>query len=64
VECFSESDGQYRRPLDADGHFFSRQVEGFAGAIIDGAPMRGADAGEGLAATRAMVAPAPAERDA
>jgi predicted dehydrogenase len=56
VECFSESDGQYRRPLGADGHFFRRQVEGFAEAIIDGAPMRGADANDGLAAMRAMVA--------
>ena len=56
VECFSERDGQYHRPLGADGHFFRRQVEGFADSILDGAPMRGANAEDGLAAMRAMVA--------
>jgi predicted dehydrogenase len=56
VECFSERYGFYRRPLGADGHFFRRQVEGFADAILDGAPMRGANAGDGLAAMRGMVA--------
>jgi predicted dehydrogenase len=56
VECFSENDGTYRRPLGADGHFFRRQVEGFAEAVLDGAPMRGADAEDGLAAVRGMVA--------
>ena len=56
VECFSERDGQYHRPLGADGHFFRRQVEGFAASILDGAPMRGANADDGLAAMRGMVA--------
>jgi predicted dehydrogenase len=56
VECFSERDGQYHRPLGADGHFFRQQVEGFADSILDGAPMRGANAEDGLAAMRAMVA--------
>jgi predicted dehydrogenase len=56
VECFSEKDGQYHRPLGADGHFFRRQVEGFADSILDGAPMRGAGVEDGLAAMRGMVA--------
>ena len=56
VECFSEKDGSYRRPLGADGHFFRRQVEGFATSILDGAPMRGANVEDGLAAVRGMVA--------
>jgi len=56
VKCFSEKDGSYRRPLGADGHFFRRQVEGFAEAILEGVPMRGADAEDGLAAVRGMVA--------
>ena len=56
VECFSERDGRYHRPLGADGHFFRRQVEGFAEAILEGAPMRGAGAEDGLAAMRGMVA--------
>jgi len=49
VECFSESDGVYRRPLGADGHFWRRQVEGFADTVLAGAPQRGADARDGLA---------------
>src|SRR5919106_1274179 len=56
VDCFSERDGTYRRPLGADGHFFRRQVEGFGDAILDGVPMRGANAEDGLAAVRGMVA--------
>jgi predicted dehydrogenase len=56
VECFSERAGLYHRPLGADGHFFRRQVEGFAEAILDGSPMRGADVKDGLAAMRGMVA--------
>lgn len=56
VECFSERDGQYHRPLVADGHFFRRQVEGFAETILEGAPMRGASVDDGLAAMRGMVA--------
>jgi predicted dehydrogenase len=56
VECFSERDGQYRMLLGADGHFFRRQVEGFADSILDGAPMRGANAEDGLAAMRGMAA--------
>src|SRR4051812_33162223 len=38
VECFSARDGQYHRPLAEDGHFFRRQVEGFARTILDGTP--------------------------
>ena len=49
-------DGQYHRPLAPDGHFFRRQIEGFAASILDGAPMRGANADDGLAAMRGMVA--------
>jgi predicted dehydrogenase len=56
VECFSERDGLYHRPLGADGHFFRRQVEGFAEVILEGAPMRGANAEDCLAAMRGMVA--------
>ena len=56
VECFSERDGQYRRLLGADAHVYRLQVEGFADAILDGAPMRGANVDDGVAAVRAMVA--------
>jgi predicted dehydrogenase len=56
VECFSSADGCYHRPLGADGHFFRRQVEGFAETILNDAPQLGADATAGLAAVRALVA--------
>jgi predicted dehydrogenase len=56
VECFAESDATYRRPLGADGHFWRRQVEGFADTILNGAPQRGATAEDGLAAVRTLAA--------
>ncbi|MBB3930391.1 putative dehydrogenase [Kaistia hirudinis] len=56
VEIFHESDATYRRPLGADGHFFRRQVEGFADTILNGTPQRGADIEDGLASVRAMAA--------
>ena len=56
VECFSDADRSYHRPLGADSHFFRRQVEGFADTILTGAPQLGADAGDGLAALRVLTA--------
>ena len=56
VECFSARDGQFRRPLGEDAHTYKRQVEGFADAILRGAPQDGADADDGLAAVQALVA--------
>ena len=62
VEIFSEKDAMWRRPLGADGHFYRRQLEGFADTILDGAPMRGANIADGIAAVRAMVAIAESVR--
>jgi Predicted dehydrogenases and related proteins len=56
VECFSHADRSYHRPLGADSHVFRRQVEGFADTILHGTPQAGADAVDGLAAVRALVA--------
>lgn len=56
VDIFREADGATHRVLGADGHFYRRQVEGFARAILDGTPMEGADIDDGLASVRAMVA--------
>ena len=56
VEIFSEKDAAWRRPLGADGHFYRRQLEGFADTILDGTPMRGADIADGVASVRAMAA--------
>ena len=55
VECFSTRDGQYHRPLGEDAHFYRRQMESFAEAVLIGSA-DGADARDGLAAVRAMVA--------
>jgi predicted dehydrogenase len=56
VEIFDEAEGCTRRVLGADGHFYRRQVEGFAATILDGAPMTGASIDDGLASVQAMVA--------
>jgi predicted dehydrogenase len=56
VEIFSEADATWRRPLGADGHFYRRQVEGFADTVLTGAPMTGAGIEDGLASVRAMLA--------
>ncbi|MGR9395947.1 Gfo/Idh/MocA family protein (plasmid) [Rhizobium leguminosarum] len=56
VDIFREADGATHRVLGADGHFYRRQVEGFARTILDGAVMEGADIDDGLASVRAMIA--------
>jgi len=56
VELFREKDASYRRVLGADGHFYRRQLEGFADVILNGAPMVGASIEDGLASVRGMVA--------
>jgi len=56
VDIFRESDGATHRVLGADGHFYRRQVEGFASVVLDGAEMLGASIDDGLASVRAMVA--------
>ncbi len=62
VEIFHEKDATWRRPLGADGHFYRRQLEGFADTVLHGMPMRGADVADGLASIRAMVAIAESVR--
>jgi predicted dehydrogenase len=56
VEIFHEKDATTRRPLGADGHFYRRQVEGFADVILHGEPMTGADVDDGIESVRAMIA--------
>jgi predicted dehydrogenase len=56
VDIFRESTGASTRALGADGHFYRRQIEGFADVLLKGAAMKGADIEDGLAGTRAMVA--------
>lgn len=56
VDIFDDAEGASRRVLGADGHFYRRQLEGFASVILDGAPMTGADIDDGIACVRAMAA--------
>ncbi len=56
VECFSVRDGQYHRVLGADGHVYRLQIEGFADAILHGAPLHGASVEDGVQALRTLVA--------
>jgi predicted dehydrogenase len=56
VECFSTRDEQYHRVLGADAHVYKLEIEGFADTILHGAPMRGANVEDGVAAIRALVA--------
>ena len=56
VECFSEKDRTFRRPLGEDAYSYKRQIEGFAATILDGKPLAGASVDDGVAAMRAMVA--------
>ncbi len=62
VDIFDERTATTRRPLGADGHFYRRQLEGFADTILTGAPMLGADVEDGVASVRGMVAVAESVR--
>ncbi len=56
VDVFRESTGSSERVLGADGHFYRRQLEGFAEVILKGAFMTGASLEDGIASVRGMVA--------
>jgi predicted dehydrogenase len=62
VDIFHEVEGGSRRVLGADGHFYRRQLEGFADVVLHGAPMTGAVLEDGIASVRAMVAIAQSVR--
>jgi predicted dehydrogenase len=62
VDIFHERTATTTRVLGADGHFYRRQLEGFAATILDGAPMLGANVEDGLASVRGMVAVAESVR--
>ena len=56
VDVFREATGSAERVLGADGHFYRRQLEGFADVILNGAVMTGATLEDGIASVRGMVA--------
>jgi predicted dehydrogenase len=56
VDLFREEDATTTRVLGADGHFYRRQLEGFADAVLKKTPMEGASIDDGVASIRAMAA--------
>ncbi len=62
VDIFREATATWHRPLAADGHFYRRQVEGFADAALHGKPVPGATVEDGVASVRAMAAIAQSVR--
>jgi predicted dehydrogenase len=62
VDIFHEATGETTRVLGADGHFYRRQLEGFADVILNTSPMTGANIDDGVASVRGMVAIAQSVR--
>jgi predicted dehydrogenase len=62
VDIFHEAEGASRRILGPDGHFYRRQLEGFADAILHDRPSLGATLEDGIASVRAMAAIAQSAR--
>ena len=56
VECFSEKDRQFHRPLGEDAHSYKLQIESFADTILHDRPQCGANIDDGVAAMRTLVA--------
>ena len=56
VDIFHEKEATTTRVLAADGHFYRRQLEGFADSVLTGAEIRGADIHDGIASMKAMAA--------
>jgi len=56
VELFHENSATTTRVLGADGHFYRRQLEGFADSVLLGTPMLGAHIADGVASIKTMVA--------
>ena len=55
-DLFEKLSKKLTRVLGADGHFYRRQLEGFADVVLKGVPMNGADIIDGVASIRAMAA--------
>ncbi|MGV9214387.1 Gfo/Idh/MocA family protein [Micromonospora sp. RB23] len=56
VQAFSTRDAQFRQPLGEDAEVFRHQVDDLVSAATAGTALRGADAEDGLACVRGMVA--------
>lgn len=56
VEIFKVADDSFHRPIAVDGHFYRRQIEDFAQAILTGKAGRGATVKDGIEAMKVMQA--------
>ena len=56
VDVFRETTGESSRLLGADAHFYRRQLESFADAVLNGTAIQGASVDDGIASVRAMLA--------
>jgi len=56
VDVFHEATGTTSRVLGADAHFYRRQLESFADAVLNSTPIQGATVDDGIASVRAMLA--------
>ena len=56
VDVFRETTGESSRLLGADAHFYRRQLESFADAVLNGTAIQGATVEDGIASVRAMLA--------
>lgn len=55
VDIFHEATGTTSRVLGADAHFYRRQLESFADAVLNRTPIIGATVDDGIASVRAML---------
>ena len=56
VDVFREATGATTRVLGADAHFYRRQLESFADAVLNRTAIEGATVDDGIASVRAMLA--------
>ena len=56
VECYDRETDLCTTPAAYDGHFYRRELEGFADSILNHAPCTGATAEDGIRVMRALIA--------
>jgi predicted dehydrogenase len=56
VECYDKTTDISSTPAAYDGQFYRRELEGFAGTILDGTACTGATADDGIMVMRALIA--------
>lgn len=56
VKCYDRATDMILSPAAYDGHSYRREIEEFADVILDGKPMIGANADDGMMVMRALIA--------